>query len=285
MGRIRHFRRGTAAGWPPNPLPIDPACKALDLGRAGLLRAQVFQNAACNWRCWYCFVDFSSLLARQKGSAWATSEELIDLYLRQDEPPLVIVLSGGQPDLTPEWVPWMMDALSKRGLAGRVYLWSDDNLSNDYFWRHLDDRTRGRIAECATYGRVGCFKEFNSSSFSFNTNASPDLFEQQFGLASRLIAAGIDLYGYVTLTTPDAADLPRRIRSFADRLQRVGESFPLRVVPLRIEPFGPVQARLNTPVRRASLEHQDAAVECWLEEMARRFGAEHADDITAVDLQ
>ena len=25
----------------------------------------------------------------------------------------------------------------ERGLEGSVYLWSDDNLSNDYFWQHL----------------------------------------------------------------------------------------------------------------------------------------------------
>ena len=284
LGRIRHFRRGTTPGWPPNPLPVDPACKALGLGRADLLRTQVFQYAACNWRCWYCFVDFSSLLARQSGSTWATADELIDLYLRQDEPPSVIDLSGGQPDLAPEWVPWMMDALTRRGLAEHVYLWSDDNLSNDYFWKHLNAGTRGRIADYATYGRVGCFKGFDPQSFSFNTNADPALFEQQFDLASRFIDAGIDLYGYVTLTTADTTGLARRVRSFVDRLQHVDELFPLRVVPLRIEPFGPVESRLD-PIRRASLGHQDAAVECWLEEMTRRFGIEHAADITAVRLR
>ena len=29
FGRVRHFRRATSPGWPPNPLPIDPACRAL----------------------------------------------------------------------------------------------------------------------------------------------------------------------------------------------------------------------------------------------------------------
>src|SRR5690348_16448027 len=31
FGRIRHFRRATSTGWPPNPLPIDPACARLAL--------------------------------------------------------------------------------------------------------------------------------------------------------------------------------------------------------------------------------------------------------------
>src|SRR5580698_2252860 len=27
FGRVRHFRRATSLGWPPNPLPIDPAAR------------------------------------------------------------------------------------------------------------------------------------------------------------------------------------------------------------------------------------------------------------------
>jgi len=61
LGRIRHFNRETSAGWPDNPLPIDPACRALQLPPTDSVRAQVFQNASCNWRCWYCYVPFPLL--------------------------------------------------------------------------------------------------------------------------------------------------------------------------------------------------------------------------------
>src|SRR2546425_8960106 len=132
-GRIRHFRRAKSDGWPSNPLPIDPACKALGLPPTDMLRAQVFQNAACNWRCWYCFVPFSLLAANQKYADWLNPTTLVDLYLSQYDPPPVIDLSGGEPSLVPEWVPWMMAELRTRGLDRKVYLWSDDNLSNDYF--------------------------------------------------------------------------------------------------------------------------------------------------------
>ncbi len=132
LGRIRHFRRGTTPGWPANPLPAGPACRFLGLDPGlSILRAQVFQNAVCNWRCWYCFVPFNLLAAHPRHSRWVTADELIELYLREPGRPSVIDLSGGQPDLTPEWVPWTMRALRDRGLEGRVYLWSDDNLSND----------------------------------------------------------------------------------------------------------------------------------------------------------
>ena len=75
LGRIRHFRRGTGAGWPQNPLPIDPASAFLQTTPGAELRAQVFQNAACNWRCWYCFVPFHLLDAGEKDTRWVTADE------------------------------------------------------------------------------------------------------------------------------------------------------------------------------------------------------------------
>jgi hypothetical protein len=51
-GRIRHFRIETSGDWPANPLPIQPAACRLNLPVDRVMNAQVFQNAACNWRCW-----------------------------------------------------------------------------------------------------------------------------------------------------------------------------------------------------------------------------------------
>ncbi|MFB2878682.1 hypothetical protein [Floridanema aerugineum] len=129
VGRIRHFRRTLGnPGWPLNPLPIDPACKALSLPSTDMIRAQVFQYAACNWRCWYCYVPFELLSANPDYSDWLSPATLIHRYLAQPDPPPIIDLTGGQPDLVPEWVPWMMAELKNRGLERQVYLWSDDNL-------------------------------------------------------------------------------------------------------------------------------------------------------------
>ncbi len=122
FGRIRHFCKATSSGWPSNPLPIEPACRALRLGPQDEIRAQVFQNAACNWRCWYCFVPFNLLSADQAHSAWLTPSELFQLFLAQPNRPLVLDLSGGQPELTPEWVYWMIEEIENNGLGGQIYL-------------------------------------------------------------------------------------------------------------------------------------------------------------------
>ena len=284
FGRIRHFRRATGVGWPPNPLPIEPASRALGLMAPAELRTQVFQNAACNWRCWYCFVDFALLAADSKRAAMLSATDLIDRYLAEPDRPPIIDLTGGQPDLVPEWVPWMMRELQARGLDRDVYLWSDDNLSNDYFWRFLDDADRELVAGYPMYGKVGCFKGFNSASFAFNTRADATLFDRQFDLMGRLLTLGLDQYAYVTMTTPSGKEIRDDMARFVDRLQRLDPNLPLRTVPLEIQIFSPVKARRLEALEQAMV-YQQWAIEAWHKELEQRFSSqERARNITEVPL-
>lgn len=272
-GRIRHFRMTTDEPWPSNPLPMVPAAHRLGLPVEAVSNAQVFQNSACNWRCWYCFVPFNLLAANESLSGWLTATQLVDMYTDEDNRPRVIDCSGGQPDLVPEWVPWMMDALKAKGLEQSTYLWSDDNLSNDYFWRYLTLEHQRTMASYTNYGRVCCFKGFNRESFAFNTKAAPVLFDRQFELFGRLLEFGIDLYAYATFTSPTGAHVERDMRDFVDRLQAIHVNLPLRLVPLKIEAFGVVQPRIQSIHERA-MEIQEEAVQAWNAEVGARFSPE-----------
>jgi uncharacterized Fe-S cluster-containing radical SAM superfamily protein len=271
-GRVRHFHRDTNLGWPTNSLPIDPAAAFLGLGHPDTLRAQIFQNAVCNWRCWYCYVPFNMLAGNESRSTWVTPHDLVEQYLAVPDRPPMIDLTGGQPDLVPEWVPWTMSALRDAGVADSVYLWSDDNLSNDYFFRYLPDDTRKMVVEYPGYSRVCCFKGFDAQSFAFNTKASPDLFDRQFKLFSQLLATDMDLYAYATFTAPSADGMPALMGTFVDRLQQISEALPLRLIPLEIEEYGPVTKRIKAE-HRTSMEVQQVAIECWTSELRRRFTA------------
>jgi len=145
FGRVRHFKLDSGSGWPLNPLPIVPAARVLGIPQGSEMRAQVFQNSVCNWRCWYCFVDFKLLSGNKTHSEYLSCDELLDLYLDQDEPPSIIDLSGGQPDLTPEWVPWMIEALQARGLDDKTYLWSENfgGTCFDLFFTSIDGISTG----------------------------------------------------------------------------------------------------------------------------------------------
>ncbi len=273
-GRIHHFRRIQGQGWPLDPLPIDPALHALSLPEADEISAQVFQIAVCNLRCWYCYVDRQLINANPEFSAFLNVEEMLDLYLSEAGRPPVIDLSGGQPDLVPEWIIWFADMVHDRKLEKEVYLWSDDNLSTDFLWRFLSKEEINRLASYKNYGRVGCFKGFDEYSFSFNTNAPPELFKSQFSLMRRLVESGFDVYGYVTLTSDQERDLNLRIRDFIDRLQsEVHPVFPLRTIPQRILEFTPTRERIRAKHQKA-LEIQNEAVYLWQKEIERRFPIE-----------
>lgn len=273
FGRIRHFRLGDGVEWPQNPLPIYPALKALRLPKTDMIRAQVFQNAVCNWRCWYCFVDFKLLSGNTKFSEYLTCEKLLDFYQQQENPPMMIDLTGGQPDITPEWIPWMMEALIKRGLSEKIYLWSDDNLSNDYFWKYLTTDQITLIKSYEMYGRVCCFKGIDELSFSHNTGAEPSLYWEQFTLWQKLLETGMDLYSYITLPANTATDFKGGIQKFLDNIQKVDEMYPLRIVPLQIHTFTPVVNRMKE-LQIDLLNGQKIAIQVWQEEMKSRFNAE-----------
>jgi uncharacterized Fe-S cluster-containing radical SAM superfamily protein len=269
-GRIRHFKIKAGENWPLNPLPIVPAQKYLGLSHLSEIKAQVFQNSICNWRCWYCFVDFKLLSGNKKYSTFLTCEQLLDLYLKEDFKPVMIDLSGGQPDLTPEWVPWMMQALKNRNLSDKIFLWSDDNLSNDYFWKYLSVEHMEIITSYKMYARVCCFKGIDERSFVINTQAAASQFDKQFDLFKRLWKLGVDLYAYITLTAPSDTDFNNIIPRFLDRIQQIDEKIPLKIVPLRIFEFSPSKERKNVD-KKDLLLGQMKAVAVWQKEIERRF--------------
>ncbi len=274
FGRIHHFRRFQGEGWPPDPLPIDPASQALGLPIQDEISAEVFQNAICNLRCWYCYVDRHLITGKPEHSDMLSVKEMVDYYLSEEDRPPIIDLSGGQPDLVPEWILWFADAIHERHLDREIYLWSDDNLTTDFLWRFLNEAELKRLASYKNYGRVGCFKGFDENSFSFNTGAPPRYFKAQFSLMRRLIESGFDMYGYVTLTSDRNENLQSQISNFVDRIQsEVHPLFPLRTVPQRILEFTPTKRRIGGEQRKA-LEIQNEVVCLWQEELERRFSKE-----------
>ncbi len=274
FGRIRHFQRATADGWPSNPLPIDPAARALGLpDDLSKIEAQVFQNAACNWRCWYCFVPFNLLSADPRHSEMVSLDELVQAYAQVPQRPPVLDLSGGQPDLTPEYVLWTMRSLQSNGLAETTMLWSDDNLSTDYFWSKLNASEQDEVISYRNYAKVGCFKGFDEESFAFNTVAELGGLSMQFELMARSIDSGLDMYAYATFTSPSSTDMAGKMERFMDRLQAIHPNLPLRTVPLEVQVFTPTLGRLR-PEHLLAMQVQRLAVDEWTKQLVQRFSAE-----------
>ena len=275
-GRIHHFRRRVDIGWMDDPLPIDPACKALGLSYVDMLETQVFQLAVCNLHCWYCFVPNILKCAQAETSQWFTAEEMIDTFLKEKNHPCIIDLSGGNPELVPEWIIQTMKTLDKKGLSEKIYLWSDDTLTTDYTFQFLSKEDLSYFKNYRNYGKVCCFKGFDPASFSFNSGLPGNMFYKQFEHFHRYLELGLDLYGYVTITAEDYSGIEGRVDEFMDRLQTIHPLLPLRVVPLKIFQFSPTKTRTAEKHMRA-IEQQSLAAVAWKKQLNSRFSTEQLE--------
>lgn len=235
---------------------------------SGGYETQVFQLAGCDFRCWYCFVDSSLLVADYSRSRWFSAEELLDLALNEATTPSVIDLSGGQPELVPEWCYWVMKEIERRGLAGRITVWSDDNLSCDFFWSVLTKEQRRFVVEFPRHYRTVCLKGFDSSGFSFNTGAPGYCFDRQLYLLRKLLEEGMQLDVYLTMLdiVRPVSETSNVIDRLIGRLGEIDPQLPNRVIPLRIGSFGNLFARAN-PRRLSTLGLQEDRYNLWCDRL------------------
>ncbi len=252
---------------------IKPLLRGCDNSK--VLLAQAFQIAGCNWNCWYCFVDMSRRIAQIKNGEYFSASELVGMFLAVEDIN-ILDLTGGQPDLVPEWILWVMEELDKRNLRNKIFLWVDDNLSTDYFWKYLNDGQIEYITKFPKHSRAGCFKGYDESSFSFNTGVSSRLFQRQFDLFKRFIKEGMDMYAYVTFTNKEDIHLDRNIKLFMDRLQRLHHNLPLRTIPLKIVSFSAVRSSNQENFSHA-LTFQFEVYSAWQNELYNRFDSREID--------
>ncbi len=272
-GRIRHFKRFLDTDWY-DPLPMDPMSKSLTISYEDMVKAQVFQLASCNLHCWYCFVPDSLKVGQTTSTSWFTAEQMIKMFAEEYPSGLRLLdLSGGNPELSPEWLIDTMRALEKIGLEDHVYLWSDDTLTTDYFFKYLDKYEIQYIKDYPHYGKVGCFKGFDEESFAFNANLDSRLFEKQFELFKRYLDVGLDIYGYVTFTTKNIDGIDAKINNFIKRLCNIHPLLPLRIIPLKIVMFSPVEHRMLSS-HEIAMKNQILVHEEWRKQLCSIFSYE-----------
>lgn len=282
-GRIHHFNMRTSLNWPENPLPNLPASKALNKQTPVILRAEIFQLSICNLNCWYCFVPKELRDGNLEHAKFLSVQNIVSRFLKINDKPKVIILSGGQPDLAPEWLYWMMVELKRIKIDEEFYLWSDDNLTTDFFFNVLTSDQINYVKSYQNYGKVGCFKGFDQKSFIFNTRIKGIHFQEQFNILQKYIDLNIDVYSYVTLTAPDMSSADNRIRDFISKLQEVRYYLPLRTIPLEIKNYSPLD--LESEELRKAMKNQHEFVKIWNDCLKERYSKNDIKKpITEIDL-
>jgi hypothetical protein len=95
-------------------------------------------------------------------------------------------------------------------------------------------------------------------------------FDEQFAILHQLLDLGLDIYGYITLTGPDAVGIEDKIDALFDRLQALDINLPLRIIPLEIRSFLPMKERMKD-LHHKSLDVQALAIAAWNACVAKRF--------------
>lgn len=234
---------------------------------------QCFQLAGCNWGCWYCFVDDALLRADRERSRLVPVSRMVDLFLNTPMSEPILDLSGGQPELVPEWALWSMQELDAQGLRGRVHVWVDDNLSGSYMERFCTREEIEYMASFPLHSRAGCFKGLDDQSIRANTASMGASLGLQLRVAEQLISRGFDTYFYLTLLGPFEAGARKAATSFVRRLKEVHPLLPLRVVPLEIRNFRAVSERVGM-AREDERLRQVEGLRAWEEALAEAYTAE-----------
>lgn len=270
FGRIRHFRRFQFTDWIQDPLPIDPAIKYLNLTYTNTLSTQCFQIASCNLDCWYCFVPASLKKGRKTCGEWFSAEQIVNGVLEQENFPPVIVLSGGNPELAPRWPLEIIKATEKARAIKKLYIWSDDALSLDYFHKILSKSDIEYMAQYPGYGKVCCFKGFDQISCRFNSRNNTLQYHEQMERFKQYYIDGFDLYGYVTLTTPSLINIKESLQLFIDDLRVIHPLMPLRIVPLRITLYRSVESLTRN--EKMGYNNQFDVLDVWQELLEKIYG-------------
>lgn len=269
FGRVHHFKYFKNKRWMSNPLPAVAVKENFNsqINVKSTIEVEVFQLSVCNFNCWYCFVDKKLREGNKEFSSFVSPRELL-IMCNRDNVPNVISLSGGQPDIVPEYQLYFLRDREYLELDNKYFLWSDDNLSSDMLWKWLTDKDIEYMIGRPNYVRVGCLKGFDKESFSFNTGASPELFENQIQILKRLVNTGFKQYGYITLTTNDLNNVKDKVRYLFDKIQNdIGEDFLLKLIPLEIFKYN---VNKDSIIEKYLLSQYEV-IDIWKDELLNRF--------------
>lgn len=265
FGRIRTFYRKKFTDWNSDPIPLDIISEKLNYKELDKLDVQMLEVAKCNLHCWWCYLPDEIRRINDKYMEWFSPKELVDLILRDNKDCKSIYLSGGNPELVPEFVYEFMKELEERKISNDILLWSDDVLTTDYNF-NIDKDKLDYMINYQNYIKLCCLKGFDPESFAFNTLLPKEVFNEQLSRLKKYIDLGFEVYCYIILTCNSLKNIKTKIKNIINQLQDISYYLPLRVIPIKIEEFSAVTSRLNTE-RIKSMQNQYEVLKVWNQEI------------------
>ena len=270
FGRIRIFQRKKFSDWNEDPIPMDIISNKMKIGKLNEIPVQMFEVAKCNLHCWWCYLPKQLRNITEEYTKWFSVSELFNVFERENNDVKVIYLSGGNPELVPEFVYSYMKELDKRKRSQEIFLWSDDVLTTDYLVEKMSEEQINYMTKYKNYAKVCCLKGFDNESFEYNTGINGKEFDNQIKRLKICIDIGFDVYGYIILVCKDLNNIEFKIKQIMNKLQEISYFLPLRIIPIKIEKFSAVIERLNEE-REQSILNQYQVLKIWNNELKNRF--------------
>lgn len=197
-------------------------------------QSQVFQIGVCPLRCRYCFVDKENLDGTNPQSAFLKPVDVIQMFLESWPNIRNLDISGGSPDLCPEFLFKLLSEIERVDLKGRITIWVESNLDVNYYSK-MSKNVIEYIATFPNFHLLCSLKGWDSTSVTYNTRNMMS-FDQQLEGLRFFCQHHFPLSVYLVFIGHKIAD-SKEVASLYSQLKHISFELPERCIPLYIKKF------------------------------------------------
>jgi len=199
----------------------------------------IVQLGVCNFRCWYCYVDYKLLAG--KDVVFVTAETIMQQFLEVRKQAKahnlaynVLRISGGEPFFAPDLLLSCLRIARAKGLDQEICIKTETNLSP---LQKIGDRSLAE--EWSSFEELASYPNFyvhptihglSPESLRANSAVSSDMFDRILDGLSTLLTYKLDFYPSFSSNTVN----PELILLFFQKMKNLHRNLPLRIA---VRPF------------------------------------------------
>lgn len=242
----------------------------------------IVQIGVCNFRCFYCYVDFRFLTGRNV--VHVTALQVVEQFLarraelaKEGVELNVLRISGGEPMLAPDLTLECLRILRDRELAGEICVKTETNLAPLVTIDGTCPAARwADLAEFRTHPNFilhPTFHGLNRQSLRRISTANWDNFEMMFDAIRTLIDFGIDFYPSFGANTVAVDD----VDAFFSELKQIHENLPLRIAVRKFHLEYEAPATRENGSRDVMVYDHVATISAWDARLRREYGVGYGE--------
>lgn len=197
-------------------------------------QSQVFQIGICTLKCWYCFVDRENLDGTNPYSAYLKPKDILQMFLESWPNIRNLDISGGSPDLCPEFVLELLCEIERAGLKEKITIWVESNLDVNYYCK-LPRKKIEYMAAFPNFHLLCSLKGWDSPSVAFNTRNTAS-FDQQLDGLRFFYQHNFSLSVYLVFVGKTIAN-NKEVTELFNQLKRISRKLPEQCIPIYIKKF------------------------------------------------